>query len=81
MDNSSNYRDIVPDTYNTTNLWAPSQYDTRHLWWSTISTRFHSSVAKEISRASYSVTGDWAVALNFKLVNPAELEPITNTPA
>jgi carboxypeptidase family protein/TonB-dependent receptor-like protein len=31
MDNSSNYRDIVPDTYNTTNLWAPSEYDARHM--------------------------------------------------
>ncbi len=30
MDNSSNYRDIVPDTYNTSNLWAPSEYDVRH---------------------------------------------------
>jgi hypothetical protein len=30
MDNSSNYRDIVPDTYNTTNLWGPSEYDARH---------------------------------------------------
>jgi hypothetical protein len=31
MDNSSNYRDIVPDTYNTGNLWGPSEYDTRHI--------------------------------------------------
>jgi hypothetical protein len=31
MDNSSNYRDIVPDTYNTSNLWAPSEYDVRHV--------------------------------------------------
>jgi hypothetical protein len=31
MDNGSNYRDIVPDTYNTSNLWGPSEYDTRHL--------------------------------------------------
>ena len=30
-DNSSNYRDIVPDTYNTSNLWGPSDYDTRHV--------------------------------------------------
>jgi hypothetical protein len=31
MDDSSNYRDIVPDTYNTTNLWGPSEYDARHV--------------------------------------------------
>jgi len=30
-DNSSNYRDIVPDTYNTSNLWGPSEYDARHM--------------------------------------------------
>jgi hypothetical protein len=31
LDNGSNYRDIVPDTYNTSNLWGPSEYDTRHI--------------------------------------------------
>ena len=30
MDDSSNYRDIVPDTYDTSNLWGPSEYDSRH---------------------------------------------------
>ncbi|HEY3841324.1 MAG TPA: TonB-dependent receptor, partial [Bryobacteraceae bacterium] len=29
-DNSTNYRDLVPDTYNTSNLWGPSEFDTRH---------------------------------------------------
>jgi hypothetical protein len=31
MDNSSNYRDIIPDSYNTRNLWAPAEYDTRNI--------------------------------------------------
>jgi hypothetical protein len=31
MDGGSNYRDIVPDTYNTSNLWGPSEYDSRHV--------------------------------------------------
>jgi hypothetical protein len=31
MDGGSNYRDIVPDTYNTSNLWGPSEYDARHM--------------------------------------------------
>jgi len=31
MDGGSNYRDIVPDTYNTSNLWGPSEYDERHV--------------------------------------------------
>ncbi|MGA7155344.1 MAG: carboxypeptidase regulatory-like domain-containing protein [Acidobacteriaceae bacterium] len=30
-DDSSNYRDIVPDTYNTSNLYGPSEYDARHM--------------------------------------------------
>ena len=30
-DNGSNYRDIVPDTYNTSNLWGPSEFDVRHV--------------------------------------------------
>jgi hypothetical protein len=30
-DGGSNYRDIVPYTYNTSNLWGPSEYDTRHI--------------------------------------------------
>ena len=30
MDGGSNYRDIVPDTYNMSNLWGPSEYDIRH---------------------------------------------------
>jgi hypothetical protein len=29
MDESSNYRDIVPDTSNVSNLWGPSEYDVR----------------------------------------------------
>jgi hypothetical protein len=31
LDNSSNYRDIMPDTYYTQNLWGPSEYDTKHI--------------------------------------------------
>jgi hypothetical protein len=31
MDTNSNYRDIVPDTYNTTNMWGPSEFDSRHM--------------------------------------------------
>ena len=31
FDNSSNYRDIVPNTYYTGNLWGPSEFDSRHM--------------------------------------------------
>jgi hypothetical protein len=31
MDNGSNQRDVVPDTYNTSMLWGPSEFDARHI--------------------------------------------------
>ena len=30
MDGGSNYNNIAPDTYNTRNLWGPSEFDVRH---------------------------------------------------
>ena len=30
MDDGSNQRDIIPDTYYAGNLWGPSEFDTRH---------------------------------------------------
>jgi Carboxypeptidase regulatory-like domain len=30
LDDSSNYRDILPDSTDTTGLWGPSEYDTRN---------------------------------------------------
>ncbi|MBZ5725553.1 MAG: TonB-dependent receptor [Acidobacteriia bacterium] len=31
MDDGSNQRDIIPDTYNAHNLWGPSEFDARHI--------------------------------------------------
>jgi hypothetical protein len=31
MDDGSNQRDVVPDTYDTSFLWGPSEFDTRHI--------------------------------------------------
>jgi hypothetical protein len=31
MDDGSNQRDVVPDTYNTSMLWGPSEFDARHI--------------------------------------------------
>ncbi|HEY3936080.1 MAG TPA: carboxypeptidase regulatory-like domain-containing protein [Bryobacteraceae bacterium] len=30
MDGGSNYNNIAPDSYNTANLWGPSEFDVRH---------------------------------------------------
>src|SRR2546430_12505019 len=46
MDNGSNQRDIVPDTYDTSNLWGASDFDTDRK-----STRLNSSH----SQISYAV--------------------------
>jgi len=32
MDDGSNQRDIIPDTYYAHNLWAPSEFDARHVF-------------------------------------------------
>jgi Carboxypeptidase regulatory-like domain len=32
MDNGSNQRDVVPDTYDVSMLWGPSEYDARHVF-------------------------------------------------
>ncbi|HWC97288.1 MAG TPA: carboxypeptidase regulatory-like domain-containing protein [Candidatus Sulfopaludibacter sp.] len=32
MDDGSNQRDIIPDTYYAHNLWGPSEYDDRHVF-------------------------------------------------
>ncbi len=31
MDNGSNQRDVVPNTYDVSPLWGPSEFDTRHI--------------------------------------------------
>lgn len=31
-DNGSNQRDIIPNTYDASNLWGPSEFDTRHVF-------------------------------------------------
>ena len=31
MDNGSNQRDVVPDTYDISMLWSPSEFDARHI--------------------------------------------------
>ena len=32
MDDGSNQRDIIPDTYYAHNLWGPAEFDTRHVF-------------------------------------------------
>jgi hypothetical protein len=32
MDDGSNQRDVVPDTYDTSMMWGPSEFDARHIF-------------------------------------------------
>ena len=58
LDNSSNYRDIMPDTYYSNNLWGPSEYDAAHAAGVTIFTICRSSNRKRISLVNCLAVGD-----------------------
>ena len=59
LDNGSNYRDIVPDTYNTSNLWGPSEYDTRHIL--IINYQYHLPFFKEQRTLAGKLLGGWDI--------------------
>lgn len=60
MDGGSNYRDIVPDTYNTKNLWGPSEYDSRHIV--VINYLYDLPIFKNQSTLAGKVLGGWELA-------------------
>lgn len=70
MDNSSNYRDIVPDTYNTSNLWGPSEYDARHM--ALINFLYDLPFFKSPTNLAGKLLGGWqvSVALQFQTGSP-----------
>ena len=59
-DNSSNYRDIVPDTYNTSNLWGPSEFDTRHAV--VFNYLYSLPFFKDTSKLSGKLLGGWQIS-------------------
>ena len=70
MDNSSNYRDIVPDTYNTSNLWGPSEYDVRHI--AIINYIWDLPIFKNHSNLTGKLLGGWEIsgAMQFQTGSP-----------
>ncbi len=60
MDNGSNYRDIVPNTYNTSNLWGPSEYDTRHML--LVNYIYDLPFFKHATNITGKVLGGWEIA-------------------
>ncbi|HKD07593.1 MAG TPA: carboxypeptidase regulatory-like domain-containing protein [Bryobacteraceae bacterium] len=59
-DNSSNYRDIVPDTYNTSNLWGPSEFDNRHAV--VFSYVYNLPFFKDASKMTGKLLGGWQIS-------------------
>jgi hypothetical protein len=59
-DGGSNYRDIVPDTYNTSNLWAPSEYDSRHIV--VVNYLYDLPIFKDQTKLSGKLLGGWEIA-------------------
>ncbi len=70
MDNSSNYRDIVPDTYNTNNLWGPSEFDTRQM--AVVNTIYDLPFFKSSRTLSGKLLGGWEIvaATQFQTGTP-----------
>jgi hypothetical protein len=58
-DDSSNYRDIVPDTYFTGNLWGPSEFDTRHA--ATVVFTYDLPFFKDANRLTGKLLGGWEI--------------------
>ncbi len=59
QDGGSNYRDIVPDTYYTKNLWGPSEYDNRNTL--TVSYSYDLPFFRHQSNLSGRVLGGWQI--------------------
>jgi hypothetical protein len=64
MDNSSNYRDILPDSYDTSGLWGPSEYDTRNAL--VINFLYAVPFFKNQNELSGKLLGGWQLSGNFQ---------------
>lgn len=60
MDDGSNQRDIIPDTYYAHNLWGPSEFDTRHVFIANF--LYELPFFKNRSRLTGKLMGGWQVS-------------------
>ncbi|MDE3179060.1 MAG: carboxypeptidase regulatory-like domain-containing protein [Acidobacteriota bacterium] len=58
-DNGSNQRDVVPDTYDTSFLWGPSEFDARHIM--VIDYLYALPVFKDQSTLAGKILGGWQI--------------------
>ncbi|PYU68590.1 MAG: TonB-dependent receptor [Acidobacteria bacterium] len=60
MDNGSNQRDVVPDTYDVSMLWGPSEFDARHIM--AINYLYELPFFKNHSALSGKLLGGWQIS-------------------
>jgi hypothetical protein len=64
MDNSSNYRDILQDSYDTTGLWGPSEYDNRNSF--VVNFQYAAPFFKNQNELSGKLLGGWQLSGNVQ---------------
>ena len=60
MDNGSNQRDVVPDTYDISTLWGPSEFDARHIL--VFNYLYDLPIFKNHSTLSGKLLGGWQIS-------------------
>ena len=60
MDNGSNQRDVVPNTYDTSTMWGPSEFDARHIL--VINYIYGLPFFSDTSRLSGKLLGGWQIS-------------------
>lgn len=60
MDSGSNYRDILPDSYNTSNLWGPSEFDSRNVV--VINYLYTLPLYRNSNGLAHKVLGNWQIS-------------------
>ena len=60
MDDGSNQRDVVPDTYDTSMLWGPSEFDARHML--VINYLYELPFFKDRGKLSGKLLGGWQIS-------------------
>src|SRR2546425_10781179 len=60
MDNGSNQRDVVPDTYDVSMLWGPSEFDARHIL--VFNYLYDLPFFKDRSKLTGKVLGGWQIS-------------------
>ncbi len=70
MDDGSNQRDILPDTYYARNMWGPSDYDTRHV--AVINYMYELPFFRSAHNSAGKLLGGWQISgiTQFQTGNP-----------